>query len=203
MRVLKFTPTERFGSNMFVLISNGDAAVIDPSVEYSKIKTQISGEFLRFKYIILTHAHFDHMLELDGWVEATGADVIVGKDDAPALSDSYFNCYKLFSGRNLGYYGGYKTVEDGDLLLLGEKTLRVMLTPGHSSGAITLSTDSALFVGDTLFFGGSYGRTDLPGGDEVKLFSSIKYILSEDENKTVYSGHGPDTTLREIKSNFI
>ena len=185
------------------MISGSEAAVIDPSVEYSKIEGLISGENLRFKYVILTHAHFDHILEIDGWVSKTDAEVIVGAQDAVMLADSYLNCYRLFSNIDSGYYGSYKVVKDGDILQLGNEKMKVMHTPGHTPGSITLSTLDALFVGDTLFFGGSWGRCDLPGGDEEKIFYSIKYILSEDENKTVYSGHGPDTTVKELKSNLI
>lgn len=203
MRVLKFTPTERFGSNMFVLISGSEAAVIDPSVEYSKVKKLAEIENLSFKYIILTHAHFDHMLEIDGWVANTSAEVIVGIGDAAALSDSYTNCYRLFSRLDSGYYGSYKAVKSGDALSLGDTKLTVIETPGHSRGSITISAGDKLFVGDTVFFGGSYGRTDLPGGDGAALFSSIKYICSLNGEKNVYCGHGPDTTLEEIKSNFI
>ena len=203
MRVLKFTPTKRFGSNTFVLISGSEAVVIDPSVEYSKIRELVSAESIKFKYIILTHAHFDHMLEIDSWVANTSADVIVGEGDAPALSDSYANCYKLFSNFDTGYFGSYKTVKSGDVLPFGDIKLTVIETPGHSRGSISLCDDGILFVGDTLFYGGGYGRTDLPGSDEAALFSSIKRICSLNGNKMVYCGHGPDTTLVEIKSNFI
>lgn len=203
MRILKFTPKERFGSNMYVLISETEAAVVDPSVEYSKIASLANAENLTFKYIILTHAHFDHILEIDDWVNVTGAKVIVGEPDAAMLSNPYLNCYKPFLNLDLGYYGSYLTVNDGDVLVLGDTELKIIMTPGHTEGSLTLSTDEELFVGDTLFFGGSYGRCDLPGGDEAKIFSSIKRILTQNEEKKVYCGHGPATTVKQLKSNFI
>lgn len=203
MRVAKFAPTERFGSNMYILISGSEAAVIDPSVEYFKLEKFIRSENISFKYVLLTHAHFDHILEINEWVSETDAEVVIGVDDAPMLSDSYLNCYSLFSGRDEGYFGSYKAVNDGDILQLGNEIIKVIHTPGHTPGSVTYSVGDALFVGDTLFFGGSYGRCDLPGGDEAKIFSSITHLLSQNENKTVYSGHGPDTTVKELKSNFI
>ena len=133
----------------------------------------------------------------------TGAQVVVGVDDAPALADSYLNCYRLFFNLDSGYFGSYKTVKNGDTLHLGDIELVIMSTPGHSNGSITIVASDAIFVGDTVFFGGSYGRCDLPGGDETKLFASIRRIASIEENKTVYSGHGLNTTVAEIKSNFI
>ena len=93
-------PTHPFASNTYIISSNGEAAIIDPSVPFDN--DYIDG---KVKYIFLTHAHFDHMLEIDDWVEKTGATVLVGSNDIPALSDSNINCYRLFSGVDKGYYG--------------------------------------------------------------------------------------------------
>ena len=117
---------------------------------------------------------------------------------------SFFYCDKRHIGDfPTSYVGKYKTAKGGDTFTLGDTKLKVIHTPGHSPGSITISTENELFVGDTVFSGGSYGRTDLPGGDEAFLFSSIKSILSEDENKKVYCGHGVETTVKELKSYFI
>ncbi len=84
----------------------------------------------------------------------------------------------------------------------GTITLKVIHTPGHSRGGICLHADGVLFAGDTLF-AGSIGRTDLPGGDYNTLISSIKNkLLQFDDNTTVYTGHGPETTIgREKRMN--
>jgi len=79
--------------------------------------------------------------------------------------------------------------------------LKVLHTPGHTPGGISLLIDDAIFTGDTLF-SGSVGRFDLPGGSEEVLLNSIKKILSLDENLIIYPGHGPSTTVsEELRSN--
>jgi len=88
-----------------------------------------------------------------------------------------------------------RTLADKDTVDVGDISLKVIHTPGHSPGGISLYTDEKLFVGDTLFQG-SIGRTDLPGGDFNTLISSIRdklFPLGDDIE--VYTGHGPETTI--------
>ena len=203
MRVTTFTPSEYFGANMYVIDCDGFGAVIDPSCDYLKVKDFLENNGIEIKYIILTHAHFDHILEIDSWKSNTPADVIVGVNEAAALRDSNLNCYKLFFNMDKIYDGPYVTVKDGDLLKLGQKNIRIIETPGHSAGSISLSIDKNLFVGDTVFAGNSVGRTDLPGGDMQKLYNPINIINSLPPETLIYPGHGPKTSVTEIKTNFI
>ena len=199
MKVLTFLPRGYFGSNTYLIFSDNEAAVIDPSVKYENLKSHITENGLTVKFIIITHAHFDHILEIDDWVQNTNAEVIVGTKDANALSDPYLNCYRPFLNLEKGYNGNYTTVDEGSELKLSSQTLKFLSTPGHSPGSITVFADHNLFVGDVVFNEGGYGRCDLPGGDFKVLFSSIGRILSFDEETMVYSGHGEPTTLKEIK----
>lgn len=203
MRVFTFSPRDYFGSNMYIIESDGFGAVIDPSFNYSEIEDFIKNNNIAIKYIILTHAHFDHILELDAYKEHTSAEVVLGREEVPALHDSNINCYKLFFNKDKTYTGTYTTVKDGDLLELGKSQVRIIETPGHTAGSISLFIDGNLFVGDTVFAGNSIGRTDLPGGDIHKLYISIDKISSFPTETVIYSGHGPKTTVKEIKSNFI
>ncbi len=200
MKIEVFTPKHTFGANMYLLTVDEDIAVIDPSVHYNEVKNKLSG---RVKYIIVTHAHFDHILAIDSWVENTEAAVIVGCEDAPALSDGALNCYIAFSGQNKGYFGPYKAVREGEVLTLGNRALRILETPGHSRGSISILAHDALFVGDVVFAGGGYGRVDLPFGDFSVLLSSIRKLSQLDGNIKVYSGHGAPTNVFEIQQNFI
>lgn len=195
MQVLTFVPRDYFGSNTYVLISDSEAAVIDPSVEYDKIKSEL-GDKVKVKYIILTHAHFDHMLKIDSWVNNTDAEVIVGRGDRLGLTDGNLNCYRTFFGDDKGYYGAYTTVSEGDTLQIGSTVLSVIETPGHTQGSISLFSGDCLFVGDLLFAGGGIGRTDLPGGDYVKLAMSIRKILKLPVGTMIYSGHGKAHELK-------
>jgi glyoxylase-like metal-dependent hydrolase (beta-lactamase superfamily II) len=88
-----------------------------------------------------------------------------------------------------------RTVEDGDTISFGEITLKVIHTPGHSPGGISLYADGVAFVGDTLF-AGSIGRTDFPGGDYGTLIASIKdKLFPLGDEVRVYTGHGPATSI--------
>ncbi len=199
MQVASFTPVEYFGSNTYILHSYGRAVVIDPSIKYSELREFIESNSLTVKYVILTHAHFDHFTELDSWVENTDAVVIVGEKDAEGLADSTLNCYRQFAGVDRGYYGSYQTVKEGDKLLIGDNSLRIIETPGHTQGSITIYCGDSLFVGDVMFRGGGIGRCDLPGGDYGMLESSIKRLLTYPDETLVYSGHGNKTKIKELK----
>ena len=203
MRVTTFSPSEYFGANMYIINFDGYGAVIDPSCNYLETKQFLDDNFITIKYIILTHAHFDHILEIDSWRNNTLADVIIGDREAHGLRDSRINCYKMFLNEDKTYDGPYVTVNDGDILNLGNGELRIMATPGHSAGSISLLADNNLFVGDTVFAGSSVGRVDLPGGNIRKLYESIDIIKSLPPETVIYPGHGPKTSVIEIKRNFI
>jgi glyoxylase-like metal-dependent hydrolase (beta-lactamase superfamily II) len=86
-------------------------------------------------------------------------------------------------------------VDEGDIITFGDISLKVLHTPGHSQGGISLATDNVVFVGDALFMG-SIGRTDFPGGDYHALIRNVEQkILSLGDDVIVYPGHGPETTV--------
>ena len=199
MKIFKFSPQNYFGSNSYVVISEGSAAIIDPSVDYSSVIRELSSEKPRFKYIILTHVHFDHMHKLDEWKEQTGAEVLLGKGDVQALTDSTKNAYKLFYGIDGGYYGPYKTLSGGDEITLGAEKIKVLETPGHTEGSITLITSVGAFVGDLVFAGGGIGRYDLPGGNYSALMHSLYKISLLKDETVIFSGHGEESSVSEIK----
>ncbi len=189
VRFLK--PVHSFSSNTYLISSSGEYAVIDPSVPYSDGLV-----FGKLKYILLTHAHFDHMLEIDSWV-STGAKVIISEEEKPALSDSKTNCYSMFFGEDRGYFGEAVTASDGDELFLGEERIRVIGCPGHTAMGLSYYTDKMLFAGDNIFAGGGFGRWDLPGGNKSELKSTISRLTELPADTKVYCGHGPTTTMKE------
>ena len=190
-------PYHSFQSNTYLITSLDKSAVIDPSVPFDE--SLVDGQV---EYILLTHGHFDHMLDVDSWVSATGAKVVVSVCDADALSDPRKNCYKLFDGSDNGYFGEYTTVSDEDVIHLGDSEIRVMACPGHTPGSLTYLCDGIAFVGDTVFSGGGYGRVDLPGGNRLQLCESIRKILSLPDDTVLYSGHGDFTTVKEYKQDI-
>jgi hydroxyacylglutathione hydrolase len=174
------------------------AAVIDPGDETERILLSLADSKLRLKYIINTHGHFDHVGGNKKMKEATGADILIHFLDAPMLSQLSSDATLFgFSAENSPPPD--RTLEDNDTITFGEIKLKVIHTPGHSPGGISLYIDSNVFVGDTLF-AGSIGRTDLPGADFNTLISSIKNkLFSLGDDVRVFPGHGPHTIIGREK----
>lgn len=204
VKVYTLEPSGYFGSNCHLICADDEYAVVDPSVDYATVISthpEISG---KVKYILLTHCHFDHILHIDSWVQQNpSAEVVIGKDDGPSLSQPMLNCYLGFLGVYDGYYGKYTPVTEGSQLSLGGKRIKVIECPGHTAGGVSYRIEDCLFVGDTLFEGGGYGRCDLPGGDFSLLEKTIIKIISREAEAKVYTGHGLNTTLSEIIKNLM
>ncbi len=171
-----------------------EAVVIDPGGDADTILLSLADSKLKVKYIINTHGHFDHVSANGKMKAATGADILIHPLDAPMLE-------KLSS--NAAFFGVSvensppcdQTLEEGDTVSFGDITLKVIHTPGHTPGGISLYTNGIVFVGDTLF-AGSIGRTDFPGGDFNTLISSIKTkLFNMEDDMRVFSGHGPETSI--------
>ena len=171
-----------------------NAVVIDPGAEASRILMTLADERLTLKYILNTHGHFDHVGANKELKEATGADILIHASDAPMLSD--LSSLAMSMGMSVeNSPPPDRNIEDGDLITLGDITLTVIHTPGHSPGGVSFFTDKFVFAGDTLF-AGSVGRTDFPGGDFNLLKRSIQeklFVLGDDV--TVYPGHMGKTTI--------
>ena len=203
MYIYNLSPVEPYGSNCYLLSSSGEFVVVDPSADYStalKMHPEIEG---RVKYVLLTHAHFDHILAINSWKEQC-EQIIVGSADAEYLADATKNCYLGFLGVDDGYYGSYKCVGDGEKLQFGNEDISVIACPGHTPGGVSYQIGDAVFCGDTAFAGGGYGRCDLPGGDIEVLEKTLIRLITELPSETVfYPGHGPSTTLKELVYYFM
>lgn len=183
-------------SNCFIVgcETTKEAVVIDPGDESNKILMTLAKHKLKVKYIINTHGHVDHVGGNKKLKEATGADLLIHSLDAPMLSR--ISATGAAWGLNVeDSPPPDRMLKDGDEIKFGNITLKVIHTPGHSPGGISLYTDGCVFVGDTLF-SGSIGRTDFPGGDYDTIISSIRnklFVLGD--NVKVYTGHGPETSI--------
>lgn len=198
IEVYSFCKTDYFCANCYLIGIGGEYAVIDPSVdckEVLKVHPEIQG---KIKYILLTHCHFDHIYKINTWTDEC-KNVIVGSEDAKALSDPFLNCYLGFRGYNDGYFGQYKTVNDKDVLVLGGIPIVVIGCPGHTPGGVSYQIENKVFCGDTVFAEGGYGRCDLPGGNIDALEKTLMKLISILPSECVlYPGHGPSTTFYEI-----
>ncbi|RJQ48012.1 MAG: MBL fold metallo-hydrolase [Nitrospiraceae bacterium] len=178
------------------------AIVIDPGDEPDRIVDELKDHGLDAHAVILTHAHFDHVGAAGDIKKATGAKILMHREDLEsynlAKEQAFFWGYDM---DDLPQPDGF--VDEGDEIKAGSLSFRVMHTPGHSKGGLCLYGEGIVFTGDTLFQG-SVGRTDFPGGSIEELKKSFQRLLSLPEDTTVYSGHGPETTIgKEKKENFF
>lgn len=187
-------------ANCFILgcESTRQAVVIDPGDDADRILMELAKSELKVKYLINTHGHFDHVSANKRMKEATGAQIAIHPEDEPMLHELSQSAL-MFGLSSENSPPADILLKDKDEITFGEITLKVIHTPGHSRGGISLYTRGHLFAGDTLF-AGSIGRTDLPGGDYDTLISSIREkLLIFDEDTIVYTGHGPETTIGNEK----
>lgn len=185
-----------YASNCYLVESDGHAIVIDPSLSLSDAQRAIDGEWPTVDLIILTHAHFDHMLYLTEWRRETGAPLAMHEMEVHALSDPMKTAFSLFLGRNDVFAPPEMLLRDGSTVKVGKEVLRVMATPGHTVGSICLFGEGCVFTGDTVFTDGDYGRTDLWSGDSHALFESIRALTACQHEGRMYPGHGPDGDFR-------
>jgi len=165
------------------------AAIIDPGGDEERILAEVKKAGLEVMYIILTHGHPDHVCGNRRLKEATGATIIMHSADAAFFSQSEIVSYFSMLGLEPSPPAD-RTVEDGDIIEIGEEKLKVLHTPGHTPGGICLLCGSDLITGDTLFVGG-VGRTDFPGGSHQDLMDSIKTkLLVLPDDTVVWPGHG-------------
>jgi len=175
-----------------------NAAVIDPGDEADRILLALSEEKLKVQYILNTHGHFDHVGANKRLKDVTGAKLAIHPDDIVML-ESVNMAAASFGMSVENSPAPDLTIKDGDTITIGNISLNVIHTPGHSPGGVSFHTNGIVFVGDTLF-AGSIGRTDFPGGDFNTLIASIKnklFVLGDDVQ--ALTGHGPATTIGQEK----
>jgi glyoxylase-like metal-dependent hydrolase (beta-lactamase superfamily II) len=191
-----------FHKNGFVVgcTRTREAVLIDPGDEVSQLLEVVAGQRLSVKYILLTHAHIDHVTGVAAAQRALKAPVYLHHDDL-FLYDAVSQQAAMFGLPVPVVPPIDHFYELRAPLTVGDLDVRIHHTPGHCPGGVCLQIGPAgqpgrdLFVGDTLF-AGSIGRTDLPGGDYDTLMHSIKDVLfALGDDAAVYPGHGPATTI--------
>ncbi len=184
-----------------------EGLVVDPAGELDDILLEVDKNDLTIKYIINTHEHPDHTAK-NAWAKLSFPHAKLTMH--PKTAKTINRWIETDFGKSIGAEyspGPDLTIEEGDILTLGNSEFHIYHTPGHSPGSISLynKENNFVIVGD-LIFKGSIGRYDLPGSDYETLKSSIIKLLEQlKKDTTIIPGHGPNTTVKEelIDNPFI
>ncbi len=179
-----------------------EAIVIDPGDDIPKIVAILERHQLTVKYIVITHAHIDHIAGAQRLKRLTGAPILYNPNDLPLVKMMDIQAAWL----------GVRTPEvappdaplaEGQTISIPGISGSILHTPGHTQGSVCLYVPehSLLIAGDTLF-AGSVGRTDLPGGDSRQLIASIRSkLLALPDETLVIPGHGSNTSIGQEREN--
>lgn len=188
-----------YDANAYLVVAKRPV-LIDAGMNASYVLDRVSRfiEVTDVETIILTHAHYDHWGAVEEIKRETGADIALHRQDVVLLSHDVSSVAAMF-GANAAAFIPDRILDEGDSIEMGDSTRLIILhTPGHTPGSICLyhPESRSLFSGDTVFPGGSFGRTDLTGGDQQLLVDSLERLAGLDVD-ILYPGHG-EVTERDV-----
>ncbi len=186
-------------TNCYLVLSGDELAIVDPGSEAEKIITEVEklGK-VEYKYILLTHGHFDHIMAVNELKEKYNRlparqefKIVISEKDKNVRSLN-----KEIEVEMPDIKPDILVPAEGATLCIGKKEIKIIETPGHTKGSVSYLIGSDLFSGDTLFCH-NHGRTDLLGGSDEDMKESLEKLLKLNKDIKVYPGHGPETTIRE------
>lgn len=199
----EFSP---FQENTYVIAdeTTREAVIIDPGcyeqAEKEELARFIASQNLTVRYLLLTHAHLDHVFGAAFVKRKYGVELYLNEKDVPILTDVPNRCL-MFGLRGYELVERDQNLAEGDVIRFGNIELAVVETPGHAAGHVAFINHAERYViGGDVLFRGSVGRTDLPYGDFDTLLTSIQtkfYTLPDDY--VVYAGHMQPTTIGQEK----
>jgi glyoxylase-like metal-dependent hydrolase (beta-lactamase superfamily II) len=197
---IEIIPVGEIETNCYLMGDDKEAILIDPGGDADKIIVAIKKRNVKVTNIVLTHGHADHIGAVPELKKYTGAPVQIHSEDAIMLTDAMANLSAVFDVPFVTTPAD-GLLKDGDIIVAGDIKLKVLFTPGHTPGGISLyeKDTGVVFTGDALF-AGSIGRTDFPRASHEQLIEAIQEKLLNLPDKTeVYPGHGPKSTIGNEK----
>ncbi len=171
------------------------AVLIDPGGEAERILRTVAEGGWEVERVLLTHAHFDHLLGLADVLDVLEVPFLLPEGEQEVLRRAPETVLAWLGTEIAPPPSPDRLVRGGEQLEVGGRPFLLADTPGHSPGSVSLIGEGAAFVGDAVF-AGSIGRTDLEGGDHSTLMDSIsREILSLPDETVLYPGHGPTSTV--------
>jgi len=176
-----------------------EALIIDPGFsagEERHVIDHVIRRGFKVKFILNTHGHADHISGNGILKRLTDAWILIHEEDALMLTDPHENL-SFMLGLTITSPRADRLLKDEDLISLGDLDFKVIHTPGHTRGSISLFSmeEKIVFTGDTLF-AGSIGRTDLPGSSFRDMMDSLRRLMELPDETIVYPGHGDSTSIR-------
>lgn len=186
-------------ANTYIVGNEQEVFVIDPANKISSISSAIKNR--KVVGVLLTHAHYDHFKTLDAFLKKYNVNLYIHKNGLNKLTDLDSSCVFFFGVSSLNAINANTVfVKDNEIITLGDLKVKVMATPGHTNCSVVYEIEDVMFTGDTLFNNG-VGRTDLPTANTIQLINSLKKLLDNNNQKTIYPGHSIPSTLEDERRN--
>ena len=199
--LIRRKPVGVYAANSYILSceDTNEAVVVDPGGESERIIKILTDENLKLKYIVLTHAHGDHIGGVLDLKREYQVPVLIHESEEELLNDAEKNLSSMIPMKEVAFKAD-RNLKDGDIIPFGNVKLEVIHTPGHSPGCICLKSEDDILTGDTLFRA-SIGRTDLYGSSD-KIVDSIKEkLMIYPDNTNIHPGHGIESTVGYERAN--
>ncbi|XFA99456.1 MBL fold metallo-hydrolase [Candidatus Izemoplasma sp. B36] len=186
--------------NSYLLIKQKEAILIDPGFNGDEINKYCKENEINILHVILTHGHFDHIKDLSVISKEHDYKLYISSLEKEFLDNDEINYARGFGAKFNKPNNKIIELNDLDEIVLLDEKFKIISTPGHTKGSISIKYNRNLFTGDTLFYN-SVGRTDLYSGNQTVLFKSIEKISKTIGNDyRIYPGHGPNGLLKQIKN---